>query len=132
MADLGMGHMATEVRMVLRGESRAHRFLRARLMFLFVATVLIDAVATAAMYMLEHDRPRSGFHTVGGALFWVSAQLTTVSSQLPNPVTTPGRVIDIALEVWAISVVATLAASLAAFFRARHVEHGEEQAIGSA
>jgi hypothetical protein len=27
------------------------------------------------------------------------------------------------LEVWAISVVATLAASLAAFLRARHVEH---------
>jgi hypothetical protein len=39
---------------------------------------------------------------------------------MPNPVTTPGRLLDIALEVWAISVVATLAASLAAFFRARH------------
>jgi hypothetical protein len=42
---------------------------------------------------------------------------------MPNPVTTAGRAIDIVLEVWAISVVATLAASLAAFFRARHVEH---------
>jgi hypothetical protein len=42
---------------------------------------------------------------------------------MPNPVTTPGRVLDLALQAWAISVVATLAASLAAFFRARHVEH---------
>jgi hypothetical protein len=74
------------------------------------------------MYMLEHDDPRSGFDDVGGALFWVSAQLTTVSSQMPNPVTTPGRVIDIVLSIWAITVATTLAASLAAFFRARHVE----------
>jgi hypothetical protein len=80
------------------------------------------------MYMLEHDAPRTGFHTLGGALFWVSAQLTTVSSQLPNPVTTAGRVIDVVLEVWAITVAATLAASLAAFFRARHTELAVEGA----
>jgi hypothetical protein len=122
MPDLGMRHMATEVRMVVRGESLAHRFLRARLMFLVLATLVLDALATAAMYMLEHDRPDSGFHSLGGALFWASAQLTTVSSQMPNPVTTPGRALDIVLELWAITFAATLAASLAAFFRARHVE----------
>ncbi|HTE60032.1 MAG TPA: hypothetical protein VK631_06745 [Solirubrobacteraceae bacterium] len=119
----GMRHMASEVRMVLRGESHTHRILRSRLTFLVAATLLIDAVATVLMYVFEHDHRNSGFDDVGGALFWVSAQLTTVSSQMPNPVTTPGRVLDIMLEVWAISVVATLAASLAAFFRARHVEH---------
>jgi len=117
-----MAHMGTEVRMVLRGESRTHRFLRSRLMFLFLATVALDVVATALMYMFEHDARGSGFHGVGGALFWVSAQLTTISSQMPNPVTTPGRVLDLVLELWAISVVATLAGSLAAFFHARHVE----------
>jgi hypothetical protein len=117
-----MARMATEVAMVLRGESRAHRFLRARLTFLAGATLLLDALATGAMYMLEHDARGTGFHTLGGALFWVSAQLTTVSSQLPNPVTPAGRVIDIVLELWAITVAATLAASLAAFFRARHTE----------
>ena len=74
----------------------------------------------------------SGFDDLGGALFWVSAQLPTVSSQMPNPGTTPGRVLDIVLEVWAITVVATLAASLAAFFHARQVEHMErETAPGS-
>ena len=41
MADVGMGHMKTEVQMVLRGESRAHRFLRSRLMFLFGATLAL-------------------------------------------------------------------------------------------
>jgi len=109
--------------MVLRGESRTHRILRSRLTLLLGATLVLDAVGTTLMYLLEHDHRGSGFHSVDGALFWVSAQLTTVSSQMPNPVTTAGRAIDIVLEVWAISVVATLAASLAAFFRARHVEH---------
>jgi len=114
--------MANEVRMVVRGESRTHRFLRARLTFLVAATLVLDAIATVAMYLFEHGHRESGFDDVGGALFWVSAQLTTVSSQMPNPVTTPGRVLDIMLEVWAITVAATLAASLAAFFHARHME----------
>jgi hypothetical protein len=119
----GMRHMGTEVRMVIRGESLAHRLLRSRLMFLLVATLALDALATVAMYALEHGKPGSGFHDWGGALFWVSAQLTTVSSQMQNPVTGWGKALDIVLEVWAITVAATLAASLAAFFRARHVEH---------
>jgi len=91
-------------------------------MFLFGATLALDAVATVLMYLFEHDARGSGFDDLGGALFWVSAQLTTVSSQMPNPVTTAGRVLDIVIEGWAISVVATLAASLTAFFHARHTE----------
>ena len=71
-----VGPEMIEVRMVLRGEPRTHRFLRARLTFHVAATLVIDAVATAAMYMLEHDDPRSGFDDIGGALIWVSAQLS--------------------------------------------------------
>ena len=94
-----MRHMGAEVRMVIRGESLAHRLLRSRLMFLLIATLLLDAVATVLMYTFEHDVRGSGFDNLGDALFWVSAQLTTVSSQMPNPVTTAGRVLDIVLEV---------------------------------
>jgi hypothetical protein len=122
MGDPGLGHMKSEIAMVIRGESRAHQFLRSRLAFLLGSTLALDAVATVLMYLFEHDARGTGFHTIGGALFWTSAQLTTVSSQMPNPVTPGGRVLDIALEFWAISVVATLAASLAAFFHARHAE----------
>jgi hypothetical protein len=116
--------MGRELRMVLSGETHAHVMLRGRLTVLLGATLLLDAVGTLLMYVFEHDEPGSGFTTIGGALFWVSAQLTTVSSQMPNPLTTGGRILDVLLEVWAISVTATLAASLAAFFRARHVEAG--------
>ena len=126
MAEPGMAHVAAELRMVIRGESRTHRFLRSRLAFLMASTLVVDAVGTVLMYLFEHDARGTGFRTLGGALFWTSAQLTTVSSQMPNPVTPAGRVLDILLEFWAISVVATVAASLAAFFHARHLEHGLE------
>jgi hypothetical protein len=118
----GVRRTAVEIRSILRGESHTHRLLRSRLVILAGATLLLDAVGTVLMYMCEHDRAASGFHDLGGAWFWVSAQLTTVSSQMPNPVTTAGRVIDIVLEVWAISVVATLAGAFGAFFVARHQE----------
>jgi hypothetical protein len=122
MPQPGLRHRGAEIRMVLRGESHTHRVLRSRLVFLLGSTLLLDAVGTVLMYLFEHDHRGSGFDDLGGALFWVSAQLTTVSSQMPNPVTTPGRVLDVLLEIWAISIVATLAASLAAFLRARHIE----------
>jgi hypothetical protein len=122
MPEPSRARLRREAMMVWRGESRTHRFLRARLTFLVATTLLVDAVATTLMAIFEDGSPQSGFHTFGGALFWTSAQLTTVSSQMPNPVTTPGRVIDLIIEVWAISVVATAAASLAAFFHARHME----------
>ncbi len=109
--------------MVLRGNSRTHRLLRSRLLMLLGATLLLDAFGTALMFLFEQGAGRNpDIQNVGDALFWVSAQLTTVSSQMSTPVTTPGRVVDLVLEVWSISVVATLAASLATFLRARHEE----------
>jgi hypothetical protein len=117
-----VAHMGKEARMVLRGETITHRFLRARLTFLIASTLAVDVVATVLMYWFEGGAKGSDFDDLGGALFWVSAQLTTVSSQMANPVTTPGRVLDILLEVWSISIVATAAASIAAFFHARHLE----------
>src|SRR5437763_1768843 len=128
-AVIGWHRMRTEARMVARAETRTHEVLRSRLMFLLLATVALDVVGTLLMFALEHDDRRSGFSTLGGALFWTSAQLTTVSSQEPNPVTGLGKVVDIGLEVWSISVVATLAASLATFFTARHHEYVREHGI---
>lgn len=118
--------------MVLRGTSHTHRLLRGRIAFLCLWTLIVDAAGTVLMYLFEHSRRGSGFDDLGGALFWVSAQLTTVSSQMPNPVSTPGRVLDIVLEAWAVSVVAALAASLASFFLTRHAEHLSERPDGAA
>jgi hypothetical protein len=121
-AQPGLRHRLAEIGRVVRGETKTHAILRSRLVFLFVTTLTLDLVATMLMYVFERNADRSEITNIGDAFFWVSAQLTTVSSQMASPLTTPGRVLDIVLEVWAISVVATLAGSLASFFRTRHVE----------
>jgi hypothetical protein len=84
--------------------------------------VVIDVIAAVAIYFLERGRTRTGIHTFGDALFWTSAQLLTVSSQMPNPVTTGGKIIDLFLEFWAITAVTAAAGSFAAFFHRRGME----------
>ena len=128
-AVINWGRMRSEARMVARADTRTHEVLRSRLTFLFLATVALDVVGTLLMYAFEHADRRSGFSTLAGAFFWTSAQLTTISSQEPNPVTGMGKVVDIGLEVWAISVVATLAASLATFFTARHHDYVRQHGV---
>jgi mannose/fructose/N-acetylgalactosamine-specific phosphotransferase system component IID len=54
--------------------------------------------------------------TVGDSVFWTSCQLLTVSSQLRVPLSTGGRIVDVFLELYAITVVTTLAGSWGAFF----------------
>ena len=45
-----------------------------------------------------------------------------MSSQLPNPISTGGRILDVFLQAWAISVGASLAGSFGAFFHRRGLE----------
>ena len=44
-------------------------------------------------------------------------QLLTVSSQLKNPLSSAGRIVDIFLEIWAVVVVAGSAGAIASFFQ---------------
>lgn len=107
--------LAIELHRLVRGATDEHSRLRRRLMTTFLATLLVDVIGTALMYMFEHGKQRSDIHSVFQGFFWVTAQLLTVSSQMANPVTTGGRIVDIFLELWAITVVATSAGSFAAF-----------------
>jgi voltage-gated potassium channel len=69
------------------------------------------------MYFLERGAHGTELHSFGDALFFATVQLLTVSSQIHNPVTAAGRVVDVALEVWAVVVVAGSAGAVAAFFQ---------------
>ncbi|HVI35852.1 MAG TPA: ion channel [Gaiellales bacterium] len=94
-----------------------HRRLLGRLGLVLVLTVFIDVLGAIAMFMLERHSAGSQIRTIGDALFFSTVQLLTVSSQMPNPVTSAGRVVDVVLEVWAVIVVAGSAGAIASFFQ---------------
>jgi hypothetical protein len=113
---------AREASRVLRAVTPTHAHLRARLAFMALATILLDAVASVFIFFFERHADRTEITNLGDAIFWTTTQLLTVSSQLPNPISTPARVLDIGLQAWAISVVAVLAGSFASFFHRRSSE----------
>jgi hypothetical protein len=111
-----------EIRNVLRGATPTHEHLRSRILFVVGASVLLDAVASVLVLGFERHASGTEITNVGDALFWTTTQLLTVSSQLPNPISTPARVLDVFLQAYAISVVAVLAGSFGAFFHRRGME----------
>jgi len=112
LADFGR-----ELHKLVWGTTDEHSQLRNRLATTLVLTVLVDAIASALMYVLEHGKKGSNISSVFEGVFWVTTQLLTVSSQMRNPVTTGGRIVDMGLELWAITVVAASAGSFAAFLQ---------------
>jgi hypothetical protein len=93
-----------------------HRLLIARLSLVALLTLVIDAIGTVLIYLSERDAPHTEITSLGDALFFTTVQLLTVSSQIRNPFTTWGRVIDVGLEIWGVLVVAGSTGALAAFF----------------
>jgi voltage-gated potassium channel len=105
-----------EMDRLLRWEER-HRRLFARLLLVLVATLLIDAVGSVLIYFVERHAKQTEITSFGDAVFFTTVQLLTVSSQIKNPLTAAGRVVDVFLEVWAVIVVAGSAGAIASFFQ---------------
>jgi hypothetical protein len=112
LRDLGV-----ELHKITHGHTIEHAKLRDRLARAVLATLCIDALGTTLMYLLEHGKQESQITSVFTAFFWVTTQLLTVSSQMPNPVTTGGRIVDIFLEFWALGVVSAGVGSVASFLQ---------------
>jgi hypothetical protein len=109
--------IADELRRLGTWEER-HRRLVSRLLVVLAATAVVDAIGTVAIYFLERHVRGGDIHGFGDALFFTTVQLLTVSSQIRNPLTAAGRVVDVLLEVWAVIVVAGSAGAIATFFQA--------------
>jgi hypothetical protein len=122
-----LGH---EVRRVFLADTPAHEHLRDRIVAIVLATIGFDLICAMLALLFEHDAARTQITNFGDAIFWTSTQLLTVSSQLPNPISTPGRILDVIMEAYAITVVAGLAGSIGAFLfrRALEVERAARQA----
>jgi hypothetical protein len=111
-----------EIRNLAAGTTPTHEHLRSRITLVIVASVLLDAVASVLIFLFERHASGTKITNLGDAVFWTSTQLLTVSSQLPNPISAPARVLDVFLQAYAISVVAVLAGSFGAFFHRRGLE----------
>ena len=94
-----------------------HRRLLARLIVLLTATIVVDAFGTVAIFFFERHAKNGDIHNVFDAFFFTTVQLLTVSSQIRNPLTTAGRIVDIVLEIWAVIGVAGSAGAIATFFQ---------------
>ena len=98
-----------------RWEER-HRRLVARVSIAVALTVVVDVVGAILIWRLELHAHGTEIHGIGDAFFFTTVQLLTISSQLKNPLTAAGRVVDVGLEIWALGVVAALAGSFSSFF----------------
>lgn len=116
----------SELHKVARAATRTHQRLRDRLVAIALATLGIDLICAVAAFLLERHAAQTEIKTFGSAFFWTSTQLLTVSSQLKNPITTGGRVLDVFMEAYAITVIAALAASMGTFVHKRSLEIDDE------
>ena len=94
-----------------------HRRLLSRLLLVVLLTAVVDVVGTVLVYLFERHTKQTEIHGVFDAFFFTTVQLLTVSSQIKNPLTVAGRVVDIFLEIWAVLVVAGSAGAIASFFQ---------------
>jgi hypothetical protein len=93
-----------------------HRRLLARLLLAFGATVVVFVAGTVLTWAFESGQRGGDIHGFGDAAFFTAVQMLTVSSQIKNPLTTPGKIVDVGLEMWAVFVVTVVAGSFATFF----------------
>jgi hypothetical protein len=113
---------AREIRDVVRAATPTHRRLRDSLLTVVTATVGVDLLCAVAAFLLERHSHQTEIKTLGSAVFWTTTQLLTVSSQLKNPISTGGRVLDVFMEIYAITVIATLAGAFGSFLQKRGQE----------
>ena len=117
-----LGSAGREVRDVLRAATATHGRLRDHLVTIVVVTIGVDLLCAIAAFLLERHSPETEIKTFGSAFFWTSTQLLTVSSQIKNPISVGGRILDVFMEIWAITVIAVLAGAFGSFLQKR----GEE------
>lgn len=110
---------------VARGKTKTHYHLRRRILIIFGVTAVFAVICTVIVYLTEHGAKGTEIHSLFDAFLFATSQLLTGSS-VANPTTDAGKVLELVFDLWAITVVASLAGSFGAFFHARSKEMNEE------
>jgi hypothetical protein len=106
---------------VARASSRTHYHLRRRIFIIFGATAVFAVLSTLIVYLTERHAKGTEIHSLFDSFLFTASQLLTGSS-VANPSTDLGKVLELIFDLWAITVVASLAGSFGAFFHARSKE----------
>ena len=99
--------------------------------YIVALSLLVTLTGAAGMYAFEHRGPDGkGLHSYGTALWWTAMIMTTMGSEY-WPQTAEGRVLCLALALYAFAVFGYVTATLATFFIGRDAEN-EEAELASA
>lgn len=112
---------------VARGDSQTHTHLRNRLLSIIWVTIAIGILSTLVVYFLERHSEGTQIHNLFDAFIFAMAQLLTASS-VAAPTSNAAKVLEIFFDIYAITVVATLAGSFGSFFHRRSEEHDKAEA----
>lgn len=117
--------LLADIREVAQGDNAPHADLRARLAGAIVITVLVDLLATLLIYAVEKGQKGGDIETLWDAFYFTTAQLVTMSASFANPVTVAGQILCLIIDIYAITIVSTIAGMFGAFFYHRSMQrHG--------
>ncbi|SIT09536.1 Ion channel [Paracoccus saliphilus] len=116
-----------DIRAVIQAASPTHSDLRDRLVAAVSLTVVVDVFATLLLYLFEKDHGSTEIHNLWDAFYFTTSQLVTISTSMANPVTPAGQALCIVIDVYAITVVSTVAGMFGAFFY--HRSHERRDAV---
>jgi voltage-gated potassium channel len=103
-----------------RGGQVLRRAFGARpMLYIGILTLLVTALCSAGMFAIEHDARDTNINNIGDAIWWTTATLTTVGSEL-YPVTVEGRVLAIFVMVYGLGFAGYLTGTFAAVLLGPH------------
>lgn len=110
-----------ELIQVVRGSTATHAHLRDRVLAIIWVSVVVALFCTIGIYFAERHAAGTQIHNVFDAGLFATSHLLTASS-VASPATNGGKVLQLFFDIYAITVVATLAGSFGAFFHRRGME----------
>ncbi|MGA1196094.1 MAG: potassium channel family protein, partial [Candidatus Latescibacterota bacterium] len=119
------------------------RFVRSivenQLVWIVSMIVVFALVIGYAILLFEKQPDREEFATLADGIWWAVVTMTTVGYGDEYPITTPGRIIGVALMFSSIGLVSVFTATISSIFVARKIREGRgveeavllrEQALG--
>jgi voltage-gated potassium channel len=102
---------------VHRGIRALHKLLRRRATaYVVMMTLMVLLAGAGGMLAFERDVPsKIGIHTYPQALYWTMMLLSTIGSDY-WPQTAQGKLLCVALSLYAVGILSYVAATLASFF----------------